>query len=165
MRDFNHNLQQLKMCNIKGDVWMDAGCGTGTYTIPLSKLVTKVIGIDKDAHAIQQLHKKLSDENIELIHGDFNQYPYPEKVDGVLFAFSLHFQLDQNKTLFNAFNRLKSNGTLIIFEYNQRNPLPWIPYPCPKEELQNILESIGFKRISLIYDDDRYYILKGVKQQ
>ncbi|MHA1228688.1 MAG: class I SAM-dependent methyltransferase, partial [Candidatus Hodarchaeales archaeon] len=66
MRDFNHNLQQLKMCSIKGDVWIDAGCGTGTYTIPLSKLVTKVIGIDRNYQNIQQLYKKLSNENIEL---------------------------------------------------------------------------------------------------
>lgn len=36
-------IEQLRQCEIRGGVWIDAGCGNGIYTIPLATLVSEVI--------------------------------------------------------------------------------------------------------------------------
>ncbi len=153
------------MCGISKGVWIDAGCGRGTYTLPLAKLASQVIAIDKNPYDISFLKAKLSSPvNIVALEKDFNQEPlFYDLVDGVLFGFSLHYEHSPTKALQNAFNQLKSNGIIIIFEYTHEKPLPWVPYPVPKSLSINLLEKIGFREIETILQDSRFYIIRGKK--
>ena len=167
MRNFDHNLSQLKLCEIKGGTWIDAGCGYGTYTFPLSQIASKVIAIDNDVRNIESLKtqiKKNKRLNIEVIQQDFNSRLYHSTVDGVLFAFSLHYQHAALVPIKIAYQQLNLGGKILIFEYSRSEPLPWIPYPKPISRITSILIEIGFSSIKKIYENHRYYILRGAKE-
>ncbi|MHA2296518.1 MAG: class I SAM-dependent methyltransferase [Candidatus Hodarchaeales archaeon] len=146
-------------------MWVDAGCGQGTYTLALAGMVSKVIAIDKNRLDITYLkNHPLLPENVEVSFSDFNwEKFYEEWVDGVLFAFSLHYQPDREIPLKNAYEQIVNNGQVIIVDYTRISPVPWIPYPLPKERLLKLLTYIGFKNIEQVFQNRRFYIVKGFK--
>jgi ubiquinone/menaquinone biosynthesis C-methylase UbiE len=171
---FNRVSEQLRVCKIKGGVWIDAGCGTGTYTIPLATLASRVIALDKNSRDIELLKKQMSGQtNIKPMLLDFNRYSFNEKVDGILFAFSLHYTKDPKKALTNAFNHIKKGGRILIIEYSRKKPVSWVPFPQQKEKLINVLVNIGFRNIKILQElgpsrktyfwDNASYILEGQK--
>ncbi|MFX0015685.1 MAG: class I SAM-dependent methyltransferase [Promethearchaeota archaeon] len=164
---FQKILNQLKLSGIARGVWIDAGCGSGTYTFPLATLADRVIAIDNNHYNTKLLQSKLPPKtNIEVFKKDFNQdLLFNELVDGILFGFSLHYGPYLNRALQNAFNHLKLGGNIIVFDYTREEPLPWVPYPIPKYKLIRSLENIGFKDIETILQDARFYIVRGVKSE
>jgi SAM-dependent methyltransferase len=153
------------MSGISKGIWIDAGCGRGTFSLPLAELAARVIAIDKNFYDISFLKTQLlSTSNIEVFEKDFTKEPlFHELVDGVLFGFSLHYELNPLKALQNAFNQIKTNGAIIIFEYIRDVPLPWVPFPVPKFKLIKLLKKIGFSEIETIVQDSRFYIVRGIK--
>ncbi|MHA2363051.1 MAG: class I SAM-dependent methyltransferase [Candidatus Hodarchaeales archaeon] len=160
----NKILNQLKLCNFtKKEIWIDAGCGDGTYTLPLASLVSYVIAIDKNHHYIDKLKKNTNLTNINFIIRDFyKEKLYHSMVDGVLFAFSLHYNKKPLIALENAVNNLKDPlGSIIIIDYTSKIPKPWVPYPITKNSAEQVLMKTGIKKIKIIFDNRRFYILKG----
>jgi hypothetical protein len=105
-----------------------------------------------------------SESNITAQIKDFNHDSYAsEPVDGVLFGFSLHYHPNPSLAIKNAFNHLKSRGKLIIFEYQRKTPVPWVPYPLPLNKLLSLLDSIGFFNINVVFSTNRFYIVQGKK--
>ena len=64
--DYNDALFS-KLILDENDTVLDVGCGEGSITIPLSKKVKKVIGIDSSAKMLEYLEKRANDENAENI--------------------------------------------------------------------------------------------------
>lgn len=162
---YNRILKQLENSGISNGVWIDAGCGKGTYTLPLSKLASRVIAIDKESYNISHLKAHLpSITNIEVLEKDFNQEPlFNELVDGILFGFSLHYEPTSSNALQNAFRQLRTKGKIIVFEYIREEPLPWVPFPVPKIQLIELLKNVGFRKIETISQDSRFYVIRGIK--
>ncbi|MFX1284259.1 MAG: class I SAM-dependent methyltransferase [Promethearchaeota archaeon] len=153
------------MSGISGGVWIDAGCGRGTYSFPLAMLASQVIAIDKDPYDISFLKTHLPQKSkITVFKKDFTKdHLSHDLVDGVLFGFSLHYSPNPIKAIINAFNHLKPSGKIIIFEYTHEVPLPWVPFPIPKRELISLLEKTGFQEITIIFNNTRFYIVRGKK--
>ncbi|MHA2203306.1 MAG: class I SAM-dependent methyltransferase [Candidatus Hodarchaeales archaeon] len=162
---FQKILKQLKQSGISKGVWIDAGCGKGTYTFPLAMLASQVIAIDNNPYDISFLKSQLPQKtNVIVSKKDFTKdLLFPDLVDGVLFGFSLHYKPSPTKALQNAFNHLKSNGRIIIFEYTRDKPVPWVPFPIPKWNLIPLLEKAGFQEIDTIINNTRFYIIGGKK--
>lgn len=158
-------MNQLKISQIKGGTWIDAGCGYGTYTLPLATLVSRVIAIDADIHKIEYLRARLPHEsNVECYHRDFNVGKlFDELVDGILFGYSLHYQPDQISAIRNAYKQINYKGAIVIIDYDRDRALPWVPYPFPQRKALQLLKEIGFKNIETILQDGRIYILRGKK--
>ncbi|MFW9928608.1 MAG: hypothetical protein ACFFD1_04380, partial [Candidatus Thorarchaeota archaeon] len=53
----NINIQRIQ---IKDGLWIDAGCGSGAYTIPLSFYANSVIAIDKDRNEVDLIRDQVS---------------------------------------------------------------------------------------------------------
>ena len=159
----NKNLQQLQLCDISGGTWIDAGCGRGTYTFPLATLVDMVIGVDKSSTLISRLNNSNTNKAVsfQTVNFEFEELS-SEPVDGVLFAFSLHYLKHPEKTIRNALTCLRNNqSSIIIIEYTTRVPVPWIPHPIPLKKIESILkESFDGVEANLVFKNDRYYILK-----
>jgi tRNA/tmRNA/rRNA uracil-C5-methylase (TrmA/RlmC/RlmD family) len=58
--NFEQIVEQLKQCEVQGGVWIDAGCGNGTYSFPLSTLVSEVIALDKNKNNLSYLESKIT---------------------------------------------------------------------------------------------------------
>ncbi len=158
-------LKQLKQSGISKGVWIDAGCGRGTYTFPLATLASQVIAVDNNPYDISFLKSQLPEQtNIIVSEKDFTRdLLFHDLVDGILFGFSLHYEPTSAVALRNAFNHLKLNGNIVVFEYTREKPLPWVPFPVPKKKLIPLLEKTGFQEINTIINNSRFYIIGGKK--
>ncbi len=151
---FQQIIERLRQCEIRGGVWIDAGCGNGTYTIPLSNLVSEVIALDKNWNNLSYLESKIPFEtNITTQQFDFsNPSWYKDLVDGILFSFSLHYDPIHSTALNHAYQQLKLGGRLVVIDYSSEKSVPWVPFPLPQHELISILENLSFKDIQVIQE-------------
>ena len=92
--DYNSALFDMLVLD-ENDVVLDVGCGEGSITIPISKKVKKVIGIDSSTKMLEYLEKRAEDENIsniETILKPIEEIKYEEigNVDVVVCSRSLN---------------------------------------------------------------------------
>ena len=155
----------MQLCDISKGVWIDAGCGKGTYTFPLATLTSLVIAVDNNPYNISFLKTQISQTtNIKAHKKDFTKEQlHTSLVDGVLFGYSLHYQPNPTEALKNAFNHIKPGGLILIFEYTREEPLPWVPFPIPERKMTSLLETIGFNEIETLFHNSRFYIIRGKK--
>jgi ubiquinone/menaquinone biosynthesis C-methylase UbiE len=149
---FSQIINQLERCDIRGKVWIDAGCGNGTFTFPLASMVSKIIALDTNKHNLSYLESRISSEMaIETKLFDFNIPSwYKTPVDGILFGFSLHDNPNHKKALENAYFQLKEKGKLVVFEYSSDKSVFWVPHPLPLNRLIPILNNLAFQDIQVV---------------
>ena len=64
--DYNSVLFNMLILD-ENDTVLDVGCGEGSITVPLSRKVKKVIGIDSSEKMLEYLEKRANDENVSNI--------------------------------------------------------------------------------------------------
>jgi ubiquinone/menaquinone biosynthesis C-methylase UbiE len=125
--------------------WADLGCGSGLFTKVLASLLgkgSKIYAVDK---AQQSIESSFNDVAIEFIKADFVNEPLQfTPLDGVLMANSLHYIKDKSNFFERQKKLLKSNGQVIIVEYELEKANAWVPYPIPFNELERLLSTSGF---------------------
>ena len=112
----------------KGQTVLDFGCGSGTYTIPVAKIVGKegkVYALDKDKNELDNLMKKAKLGGLKNIRrmatsGDLRIELPDESVDvSLLFdVFHRHYfpQIDDRKRLMDEIYRItKTNGFVSVW--------------------------------------------------
>ena len=112
----------------KGQTVLDFGCGSGTYTIPVAKIVGKegkVYALDKDKNELDNLMKKAKLGGLKNIRrmatsGDLRIELPDESVDvSILFdVFHRHYfpQIDDRKRLMDEIYRItKTNGFVSVW--------------------------------------------------
>jgi ubiquinone/menaquinone biosynthesis C-methylase UbiE len=74
---------------VQGQVWLDAGCGTGWMTRRLAAQGARVWAIDR---ALAMLDGLRHEDDIQIICSDLRQLPMPDgMLDGVISNFVLHW--------------------------------------------------------------------------
>lgn len=163
---YERELQNLQRAEIKNGFWIDAGCGQGAYTIPLALLVDKVLAIDRDSSNLDRLEKKINEMNIQNItieNADFtrNMLKQAKEIDGILFAFSLHYQ--KNLVFLEEILKEKEEKMdfkIVILEYERTIPVPWVPHPYPIGKIRELVKRNGIFNLEIIFQNNRYYIGK-----
>lgn len=121
---FNSTLNTiLKFTNKKSNI-LDIGCGTGMYSIELSKLGHNVIGTDfsKDMIIKSKINAKNNKSKARFLVHDVEK-PLPKsisniKFDLILFNSSWEFIPNPTLALKNLKSNLKDNGTILIITPN-----------------------------------------------
>lgn len=148
-----------------GPVWADLGAGSGTFTFALAALLGasgRVIAIDRDDVAVKSLERGIRGRiaatgagldrshaaRITATRGDFRALDAVEALrdldlDGALFANALHFDPDPASTLGAARRKIRPDGRLVVIEYQDRPPNPWVPHPLPMARLRHVAEEAG----------------------
>ncbi|MFV5686875.1 class I SAM-dependent methyltransferase [Flavobacterium sp. GB2R13] len=175
--DYRHLTQILK----SGMNVLDVGCGTGSISKDIAKIVGengKVTGIDNAENFIlsgQESYKKCT--NLQLIHIDLFEYNSEEKYDLIVSARTLQWLSNPKEALIKMKSMLKPDGQISILDYNHTN-LNWNPLPPESmqefyktflkwrqdagmnneiaEDLPNLLEEVGFYSIEKINSDEHY---------
>lgn len=135
------------------DRWADLGSGQGTFTKALADLLgegSTISAVDTDEAALRTLPQSFADVQIETLRADFVQDQWPEQLDGILMANSLHFVVDQSKFIDRLRQHLKPNGKLILIEYDTDQSNPWVPYPRSLARWCEFFLAAGFSHISEI---------------
>src|SRR5258707_5872482 len=136
-----------------GGIWADLGAGTGNFSWALAELIgpqATIHAIDRDAKAIQQLHKRIAqaDPGATIIprQADFTRPLDLPALDGVLMANELHSIRDQPAALALVAGYLRPGGRLLLVEYDLRTPLPWAPFPVSLARLELLSAEAGFEK-------------------
>ena len=99
----------------------DLGCGSGYFSVPISRNVKKVYGIDVQQEMLDYLDQKVQKQkisNIETVLSHGNDIPLEnESVDLLLTVNTLHEFRDKEKTAKEIQRVLKHNGRAVIVDF------------------------------------------------
>ena len=99
------------------DVLLDAGVGTGRFAVPVSRLGTRVVGVDISTEMMRQLRSKLeaSEETLRLVRGDLRHLPFADRSFGAaLVVHILHLIADWQAVVEEIRRVLKPGAPLLL---------------------------------------------------
>lgn len=138
--------------------WADLGCGSGTFTYAVAELLGKgsrILAIDK---LTQYLAKERAQVEITFSQLDAEHMTRDKgEFDGIIMGNTLHYIKDQSSFLQRLHPWLKSNGKLVLVEYNTDRSNQWVPYPVSFEKAESLLKQAGFKAITKIGERPSQY--------
>ncbi len=133
-------------------VWADLGAGTGNFTWALAELIGAagtIHALDRDARAVAAQQARLRDSppgaTVLPRQADVLRPLDLPPLDGLLAANLLHFIRDQAALLRRLRAHLRPDGRLLIVEYEQALPIPWVPHPLPFARLAALAQEAGFQ--------------------
>ncbi len=136
-----------------GGCWADFGSGDGAFTLALRALVGpdgELFSIEQDqgrlAQQRQNFAHRFPESKIHYLHADFTQPLDLPSLDGLVIANALHYFRDKEKLLRQLRVYLKSDGRLVLVEYNVDSGNPWVPYPLSFETFSKLAVRAGFSQ-------------------
>ncbi len=149
--------------------WVEFGAGYGTYILALHQINRNVmiVALELDLKRLYFLNELIETQNlnnVQLLRSDFfNPSLRAMTFDGVLLANVLHFSPNPYELINEARHILKNKGSILIVEYSVTAPLPWVPYPLPKQKIVKLLKAAPFQDINLLAEDNRAYSITAKK--
>jgi len=94
--------------------YLDIGCGTGNYTIPLSKRGLNFTGVDPSEVMLNEAKSK--SRNVRWISGTVESIPFADnRFDGAIATLTVHHWNNMEVGFRELYRVLKSGGRLVIF--------------------------------------------------
>ena len=160
----------LAFYDFKDKTMVCIGAGGGQL-IGYSKAPKKIIAIDQDAGALEQLRLAVARNNItdkfKLIHGDFLTMDLPVHGDVVLFEFCLHEMTDAAVALTRAG---KLADDVVVFDHGLKSQ--WAYYVVEEEKVRVSWQAVKRFKVSKhhVYEAEQKFkdydeILTKVKPQ
>jgi SAM-dependent methyltransferase len=154
----------------RGGVWADLGAGDGTFTRALAQLLgpgSQIYAVDRDASAVSALEAWAPSApcTVVPVMADFSlpfDPPRAARLDGMLFANSLHYVRDAASVLARLAVWLEPGGRVVIIEYDRRRANRWVPFPIAIAALPQLTTAAGLVNASVvgtrssIYEGDLY---------
>jgi SAM-dependent methyltransferase len=136
-----------------GGNWADLGAGDGTFTLALAEMLgpdARIFAVDGDADALASLKQRATSSRatITAVVADFTvEFEPPAantlRLDGILFANSLHFVEDQARVLRRLLQWLAPRGRVVFVEYDRRPASRWVPFPIDAARLPALCRAVG----------------------
>lgn len=137
---------------VKGKTILDVGAGTGRTSVVLAKMGAEVTALDVSEEMLKELKNKNS--KIEIVVGDAESLPFPDKsFDAVVAAFLIVHLKDPTRFFDEAYRVLKDGGILLVTNINQKEPpevktsagvIKIESYYHRPEKVREILESLAY---------------------
>lgn len=131
-------------------IWADLGAGSGNFTFALRELLgseATIWAVDRDARAVAAIRARLAVEpagaRIEPLQAQVERLPVLPPLDGILMANLLHFIRDQPGLLRRLSMLVKPGGRLLLVEYEQALPVPWVPFPVSFARFETLAREAG----------------------
>jgi ubiquinone/menaquinone biosynthesis C-methylase UbiE len=156
-----------------GMVFMDIGCGDGSFTIPAAQLVGekgKVYAVDIDASAIDRLRQKAAKKDLKNVTAKVGAAEETvfcgECADIIFYSTVLHDFRDPSKVLLNAKGMIKPSGTLVDLDWKKKSTVfgPPLHIRFSEEQASNLIRQAGFAVESVKDMGRNYYIVTANPQ-
>lgn len=148
---------------------IDLGCGTGTFSFAMAKIIGDnglICAIDDSEKMLGFLQKRNPPDNIVVIKGDVLHAPIKSGIaDFCLLALILH-ELKDHKALIAEVNRLlKPEGKIMVLEWkaNLRSPGPPKKRRIAVNYLNELLSQSNFTEILYKEWSFHHYMVMAVK--
>jgi ubiquinone/menaquinone biosynthesis C-methylase UbiE len=128
----------------------DLGCGSGFLTIPLSRKVKKVYGIDMQKKMLNYLQQKINNQRIENIMpllSKKNEIPLEnESLDLLISANTLHEFSEKEQMVREMQRVLRRNGKAVTVDFKKENTGsgPPVAIRLSKDQAKLLFEKNGF---------------------
>ncbi len=107
----------------KGDFILDAGCGTGVFTLDILSSGSSVVGLDISLPMLIQAGKKLKGLPFQMVAADMLHLPFSESLfDKVVSITALEFIRDARSAVRELFRVTQSGGTIVVATLNSLSP-------------------------------------------
>ena len=106
-----------------GETLLDAGCGTGVYTLDLLASGAHVIGLDISLPMLGRLREKGGGRPLQIVLGDMLQLPFGDNIfDRVVSVTALEFIEDGWGAVRELFRVTKRGGCIVAATLNSLSP-------------------------------------------
>jgi len=129
----------------QGEIILDAGCGTGVFTLHFLSRGSKVIGLDISLPMLLGSRKKLQGFSFEMVLADMLSLPFQEgSFEKVLSITALEFIEDAKEAVGELFRVTKKGGSIVVATLNSLSP--WASRRIVEaKERQTIFEKAIFR--------------------
>lgn len=104
-----------------GGLILDAGCGTGHFTVCVVGKGMSIVGLDNSFNALEYAKSKYHIQN--LVHGNVENLPFTaDSFEAVLMLTVLEFLNDPHEALSETRRVLKPSGQLVVGYLERRSP-------------------------------------------
>lgn len=115
-------LRQIRQ--VKPELGLEIGCGTGEFCRKLAQKCSRVIGIDVAPAMIAEAQKRNAADNIEYQESDVNNFLAGKKnTFDVITSIAAFHHMDMEETLLQCKMALKAGGVLVIQDLYHENTL------------------------------------------
>jgi len=105
------------------NIILDAGCGTGVFTLDFLSSGSHVVGLDISLPMLVQAGRKLSGYPFEMIVADMLNLPFPEDTfDKVVSVTALEFINNAKGSVEELFRVTKKGGCIVVATLNSLSP-------------------------------------------
>ena len=107
----------------RGETILDAGCGTGVFTLDILAFGVHVFGLDISLPMLRRSREKAGGESLQIVSGDMLHFPFPENVfDRVVSVTALEFIEDGQGAVRELFRVTKRGGSVVVATLNSLSP-------------------------------------------
>ena len=107
----------------QGEVILDAGCGTGIFTLDILLSGSKVIGLDLSLPMLMRGEKKLKGFPFRIVLANMLDLPFPEgSFDQVVSVTAIEFIEDGRAAVGELFRVTKRGGRIVVATLNCLSP-------------------------------------------
>ena len=107
----------------QGEIILDAGCGTGVFTLDILSMGSRVVGLDIAFPMLIQAGKKLKGYPFRMVLGDMLNLPFSESsFDKVVSVTALEFVEDVKGAIGELFRITKRGGCIVVATLNSLSP-------------------------------------------
>ena len=106
-----------------GEQVLDAGCGTGVFTLEILSSGAKVVGLDISLPMLRRAREKLAAYPFYPVWGDISKLPFRGGIfDKVVSITAIEFIKDANKCVAELFRVTKRGGVVAVANLNSLSP-------------------------------------------
>jgi ubiquinone/menaquinone biosynthesis C-methylase UbiE len=129
----------------QGEIILDAGCGTGVFTLDFLSRGAKVIGLDISLPMLRRSREKAGGYSFQSVLGDMLNLPFSENAfHKVISVTALEFIADGATAIGELFRVAQKGGCIVVATLNSLSP--WAA--CRKSEAkqkESIFEKVLFR--------------------
>jgi len=124
---------------------LDAGCGSGRFTVALAKRFQEVVGIDISEPLIEIAQRERPRRNVTYRVADLMAFENPAGFDVVFSATTLHHLREIEAALLHLRGLLKPGGTMVLIDNVASRPTParWVHVLGALRQLPGDLRRLG----------------------
>ena len=106
-----------------GEIILDAGCGTGVFTLDILSSGPHLIGLDISLPMLRRSGDKARGYPFQMVLGDISNLPFPENsFDKVVSVTAFEFIEDAKGALGELFRVTKKQGYIVVATLNSLSP-------------------------------------------